>query len=322
MRITKVLAAGAIAAIVLSGVTALHPESHAAKRRKIVQPKPDVQNESYGPHTRNVFDLWKAKSDKPAPLLVYFHGGGFYGGDKNRMGQGGLIDAAELTATGIAVAAVNYRLTDSAPYPAQMHDAARAIQHLRHHAKKWNIDPKRVTATGGSAGGGISLWLAFHDDLADPKAEDPVLRESTRLTCAVGLRVQCTYDPREIAGIVPGNAADEEPRALRQLFGLPKETKWETLEVDEKLDKLMKDASPITHLTRDDPPVFLYHQARQGKTGSIHHPNFGRHLEKAMKELGVECVRRLDTDYDKLDTTFEKERMAFLKKHFGMEGSE
>jgi acetyl esterase/lipase len=59
-------------------------------------------------------------------------------------------------------------------------DCARAIQYARYHAKEFNIDPKRVAATGSSAGGMTSLWLAFHGDLADPKNADPVLRESTR----------------------------------------------------------------------------------------------------------------------------------------------
>jgi acetyl esterase/lipase len=59
-----------------------------------------------------------------------------------------------------------------------MHDGARAVQYLRSRAKEWNLDPARVAATGGSAGAGISLWLAFHADLADPKSKDPVARQS------------------------------------------------------------------------------------------------------------------------------------------------
>jgi acetyl esterase/lipase len=65
-----------------------------------------------------------------------------------------------------------------------MLDGGRAVQFARSKAKEWNIDKARIAATGGSAGAGISLWLAFRDDLADPKSDDPVARESTRLTCA------------------------------------------------------------------------------------------------------------------------------------------
>jgi cephalosporin-C deacetylase-like acetyl esterase len=78
---------------------------------------------------------------------------------------------------------VNCRLTDGGknPYPIPMHDSARALQFLRYQAEEYNLDKTRVASTGGSAGGCIALWLGFHDDMADPKNEDPVLRESTRL---------------------------------------------------------------------------------------------------------------------------------------------
>ncbi|MHC4917446.1 MAG: alpha/beta hydrolase, partial [Planctomycetota bacterium] len=47
---------------------------------------PDFADVSYGPHESNVLDLWLAKSDRPAPLLVFFHGGGFHSGDKKAVG--------------------------------------------------------------------------------------------------------------------------------------------------------------------------------------------------------------------------------------------
>ena len=82
------------------------------------------------------------------------------------------------------MASINYRYSTQAPYPAPFHDSARALQFLRLHAKKYNLNPKAVAATGGSAGGDISLWLGFHADLADPKSDDPVNRQSTRIACA------------------------------------------------------------------------------------------------------------------------------------------
>jgi len=93
------------------------------------------------------------------------------------------------------VAAANYRLTDTAPYPAQMHDCARALQFLRSTRRSTTSIHARG-ATGGSAGAGISEWLAFHDDLADPDNEDEVLRQSTRISCAVVYAAQSSYDPR------------------------------------------------------------------------------------------------------------------------------
>ena len=274
----------------------------------------DVQDHSYGKHKLNKFDLWLAKSDSLTPLVAYIHGGGFRGGDKSRVNQYMLEGVLQ---SGISFASINYRLTGEVPYPAQMHDCARAIQYIRRNAKRWNIDPKRLAAYGGSAGAGISQWLAFHDDMAKPKSKDPVERESTRMSCAIPFNAQCTYDPRQIKKIVPGRAYNNV--ALKLLYGLPEDWNWDEDEVDEKLDALLKDASPINHLTKDDPPVFVYHLARSNKPGNIHHSNFGKHLKNRMDKLGIECVRRMDTDYTSPQTESVEEMIQFLKRHFRMQ---
>ena len=271
-----------------------------------------MRDESYGPHERNRFDLWMADGEGPRPLLVFIHGGGFRGGDKRN------VDAALLKSclkAGISYAALNYRLSDQAIYPAPMHDCARAIQHIRQNANKWSIDPARIAATGGSAGAGISLWLAFHDDMANPDAEDPVARQSTRLSCVIARNAQSTYDPRVIKDIIPGKAYQES--ALIQLFGLPADWDWDRDEVDAQTDALIRDASPINHLSKGDAPVFVFHLERQNTRGNIHHSNFGKYLEKAMDALGIECVRRMDTDYESPEQARE-EMLAFLKRQFKM----
>ncbi len=81
---------------------------------------------------------------------------------------------------------------------APLHDAARASQFVRSNAAEWNLDKQRIGATGGSAGTCSSLWLAFHDDLADLKSDDPVARESTRLWCAAVNGAQTTLDPQQM----------------------------------------------------------------------------------------------------------------------------
>lgn len=266
----------------------------------------------YDSHERNVLDFWTAKSDAPTPLLVFFHGGGFRQGNKRSANSLLLKWCLE---SGISFAAANYRLSGQAPYPAQMHDSARAIQFLRSKAEEWSIDASRIAAYGGSAGAGISFWLAFHDDMADPESNDPIARQSTRLTCAVGLQAQCTYDPREIKKIVPGRAYNDG--ALKPLFGLPREWDWDTAQVDDTLSAKVRDASPITHLTKDDPPVFVYHRKRQDVPGNIHHANFGRHLKKLMDEIGIECIHRMDTHYDTPQGQW-KDVLEFVKKQFGI----
>ncbi len=277
------------------------------------RPEPTYRNVAYGPHERNVVDFYQARSDKPTPVLVYFHGGGFRAGDKRGINVGLYRLCVE---NGISFAAANYRLSQHAPYPAQMHDSARAIQFLRARATDWHIDPGRLAAFGGSAGAGISLWLAFHDDLANPRSQDPIARQSTRLSCAIGLQAQSTYDPREIKKIVPGPAYKNP--ALRQLFGVPGDFNWDTAEIDDALRAKLKDASPMTHLTKDDAPVFVYHRTRQDTPGNIHHGNFGRTLKKRMDALGLECVRRMSSDYENAQAQ-NKAIFVFVKGHFGMD---
>src|SRR5205809_772692 len=198
--------------------------------------RPTVADYSYGPHPRNRFDFWQAKSDTPTPLVLIIHGGGWANGDKS--GTTAAAVKSYLDA-GISVAALNYRFIKHGmeekvepPVKAPLHDAARALQTLRSKAKEWNIDKGRVGSTGGSAGACTSLWLAFHDDLADPKSSDPVARESTRLTCAAVNGAQTSLDPKQIrewmpnatyAGHAFGFAAQDRPR--REEFRLALESR-------------------------------------------------------------------------------------------------
>ena len=262
--------------------------------RRPASPAPDHANVKYGPHERNVFDLWLAKSDAPTPLVIYYHGGGFRGGDKRTINVAML---KKLLDAGVSVAAANYRLSDTAPFPAQMHDSARALQFIRHHAKDYNLGPKRVGATGGSAGAGISQWLAFHDDLADPKSDDPVARQSTRLTCAVVYAAQSSYDPRFIHKLF--DTTEIHP-ALISFFGM----KDAGDVADPKFHPLFEEASPINHATADDAPVLLFYPQpntplppNSSGRQHIHHPKLGFALKEKLDKLGVECVLKLRKDY-------------------------
>lgn len=256
--------------------------------------KPDLADVKYGPHERNVFDLWKAKGEGPRPLVIFYHGGGFRNGDKGQV-SGRLLEG--LLAKGISVAAANYRLTDSAPYPAQMHDSARALQFIRLHAAEYGIDPKRVGATGGSAGAGISQWLLMHDDLADPKSADPVLRQSSRMQCAVATAAQSSYDPRVHQEMFKASGVEG---AMLPFYGLasPDDAR------NPKFFPLFEDASPINHATRDDGPLMLFYPQANAPLPEnppghlyIHHPKFGILMKEKLDKLGVECVLKLKEDY-------------------------
>jgi len=173
-------------------------------------PKPTLAEVRYGTHERQVLDLWKAASNSPTPLVFVIHGGGWQGGEKERVDR--FVDVAALQVAGISVAAINYRLIRHAeeegvvpPVKAPLHDAARALQFVRSKAREWNLDPVRIGAAGGSAGACSSLWLAFHDDLADPRSPDPDARESTRLYCAAVNGAQTTLDPLQMKEWTPNS---------------------------------------------------------------------------------------------------------------------
>jgi hypothetical protein len=283
------------------------------KRRPGPRRAPTHANVPYGDHQRNVLDFWQAESDSPTPLFVWIHGGGFRGGDKASF-SGDLL--RQCLEAGISCASINYRLSGTAPYPAQMHDSARAIQFLRTKAEEWNLDPKRFAAGGGSAGSGISQWLGFHDDMARPDSDDPVARQSTRLSCVFPINMQSTYDPRQIKRLIPGDAYKSPPLVL--FFGRPEGWDWDTDEIDAALDRMLRDASPITHLTEDDPPAFVLHYERSNRPGNIHHSNFGKHLKEAMDKLEIECARHMDTDYESMTAAYA-DMVKFMKKHFGQE---
>lgn len=287
------------------------PEAAPKPSREAPGAQPALADVPYGEHERNVLDLWQAKSNRPTPLFIWIHGGGFRAGDKSSIPSDLL---KQCLAAGISSASINYRLSQHAPYPAQMLDSARAVQFLRSKAAEWNLDPKRFAAGGGSAGSGISQWIAYHDEMADPQSADPVAKQSTRLSCVFPLNMQSTYDPREIKRIVPGDAYKHP--ALLPLFGRPEGWDWDEDPIDEKLDAMLKDASPITHLTKDDPPIFLLQNAGAATPGNIHHPAFGRHLKEAADKLGVECVAKLDKDYESMSAAYAA-MVEFMKKCFG-----
>ena len=154
----------------------------------------DEINVRYGTHDRNVFDLWLADSNEPTPLVIFIHGGGFVSGDKSKAYERDEIDF--FLDKGISYATINCRYMTGEPLGvrASLYDSQRALQYIRSRAKEWNIDKDRIACYGGSAGAGTSLWLAFHDDMADPANEDPVLRESTRALAAAALSTQATYN--------------------------------------------------------------------------------------------------------------------------------
>lgn len=303
-------------ALILAGASAIFAQAPVRTPYPVA---PDAVNARYGPHERNVLDVWKGKSPG-SPLVVFIHGGGFTGGDKKQLPQLLLQEARQA---GWAVATINYRFSTQAPYPAPMADSARAVQFLRLHAMEWNINPKAIAATGSSAGSGISLWMGYHDDMAEPSSGDPVMRQSTRLSAMGVMGAQTAYDPRFVAALV-GEEIGRHP-ALATLFGVPRGADVFTAT---SFFKLYEDGSAITHLSAGDPPVFMYYSVAMyplpvaNLGDGIHNPRFGYALKERMDKLGIECIVRAPTDYPAgpgAQALMFRDMIAFFQKYFPKE---
>lgn len=287
------------------------PAKPAAKPKPAPQRKPTMANVPYGEDPRQVVDFYQAESKTPTPVLLYIHGGGWMGGDKARVG----VDA--YLAAGISVVSVEYRFVSQAhaagikpPVSWPLHDAARALQFVRSKAQEWNLDKTRIAASGGSAGACSSLWLAFHDDLADPKSADPVARESTRLTCAAVSGAQTTLDPKQMREWTPNS------KYGGHAFGLVNDAaKKQAYTFDDFLAKReefmpwIKEYSPYEWVSSDDPPIHLAYGGAPNigkeEKDPTHSANFGLKLQEHCKEAGVSCLLIYPNAPDGKQTTAE-----------------
>lgn len=252
-------------------------------------PAPTRAGVAYGPHARNVLDLWRAEGAGPTPVLVFFHGGSFKGGDKSAVMARPVFEAC--LRAGISVVSANYRYSTEAPYPAPMWDGARAVQFVRTQAGVWGLDPARIAVGGTSAGATLALWIALHDDLAAPGGADPVARASSRVACASAHNGTAGLEPEYLqrqAGVTKLGAA------LFGLFGASSRA-----ELDEPARRaLVRAASPLTHASPDDPPLFLTYAgepaeapfpAEAPQSAWIHHVSLGLPLQARYAELGLAC---------------------------------
>ena len=102
-----------------------------------------------------LLDLYLPETiDKPAPVIVYVHGGGWIGGDKHEV-----LFGIELVKRGYAMVSINYRFSNEAVYPAQIYDCKAAVRWVRAHSKFYNLDGAHIGAWGASAGGHLVALL-------------------------------------------------------------------------------------------------------------------------------------------------------------------
>lgn len=184
-------------------------------------------------------DIYPAATPGPHPALLMIHGGGWAAGDK----AGDRNTATALSGRGVVCFSINYRFAPKYPWPAQILDCARAARWARAHAADYGVDPARIGAWGGSAGGHLSLMLGCIQPNDYQSADDPNRDLSAKVQCVVNF-----FGPTDMRGtsFSPGAA-----NILKNFIGAPPG--------DPAAADKYADCSPITHATRDASPVLFIH---------------------------------------------------------------
>jgi acetyl esterase/lipase len=185
-------------------------------------------------------DIYRPQgSAAPTPALLYVHGGGWTGGDK-RSGEG-IRDIPELLARGYLVAAVNYRLAPRYKFPAMIEDVKCAVRFLRANAERFSINPEKIGAWGGSAGGHLVALLGTADATAGWDVGQ-YLEQSSRVQAVVDM-----YGPTDLTVLFEG----ANPRLMEQVFG-----------TSDRNSETLQKASPVNWVSSDDPPFLILHGER------------------------------------------------------------
>jgi acetyl esterase/lipase len=179
---------------------------------------------------------------KPLPLVVWIHGGGWRSGSKDR------TNAPRVLGESTIVASIDYRLTDQATFPAQIHDCKAAIRWLRAHAAEYDIDSDRIGVWGSSAGGHLAALLGTSGNV--PELEGTV---GDHLDQSSAVQAVCDfYGPTDLLAMTDQasamNHANADSPEGRLLGGSVAD-----------LPELAALASPITHVDPSDPPFLIVH---------------------------------------------------------------
>ena len=207
------------------------------------------------------------KIDKPAPGLIFIHGGGWESGDRSDY----KYYTVRYAKRGYVVATISYRFTQEAPFPAAVQDVKCAVRWMRANAAEYHVDPDRIAVLGGSAGGHLSMMIGYSSDVPELEGDGGHAGVSSRVQAVVNLYGPCSLD-------VP------EARTIGVLERFIGKTYAEAPE-------LYTLASPLHHVTKDDPPTLILH----GTIDDLVPIGQSDTLAKKLAEVGVPCV------YDKYE---------------------
>jgi acetyl esterase/lipase len=202
-------------------------------------------------HVAQKLDLYLPATKGPYPIVLLIHGGGWVSGDKQGYKTGQILEA--LLSRGYAVAAINYRLSGVAKYPAQIQDVKAAVRWVRANAVKYKINSDKIGAWGSSAGGHLTALLATSggiNALEDFSLSDS--NQSSTIQAAVdwfGPTDFLQMDAQTVAQNcgIGGHDFANSPESM--LMGFAIQTQPEKVQL----------ANPITYISNDDPPMYIAH---------------------------------------------------------------
>lgn len=260
-----------------------------------------VADISYDQYDKTTFDFFKPESASPTGLVIFIHGGGFIGGDKDFIYDSELEDEiVELLDNGIAVATINYRLIqkgDKEGVLKCLNDSKRALQFMRYVHKELNVDKEKIVLFGSSAGASTSLWLATNDDLRDINSSDKVVHESTRVKGVVLNATQSSLDieSRWLGDVFIdfGSTIEDIYQAygtetVYNLYGVNNLTEYETPEID----AYRQSVDMLSLLSADDPEIWVKNTGEPNSeptnpSNFSHHPFHAREIKEYADAAGV-----------------------------------
>ena len=192
--------------------------------------------------------LPKDIGEKPLPLVIWIHGGGWRGGNKSGCGS------AFLVGQGYAAASVEYRFSQKAVFPAQIQDCQAAIRFLRANAAKYHLDPDHFGVAGDSAGGHLVALVGTsggkHAFASIGGNED----QSDRVQAVCDF-----YGPADFNTVMKQADADKNVRNVFK-FNTPSDPYSNLIGVALNSDEAKGDAvSPVHFVSKDNPPFLILH---------------------------------------------------------------
>jgi len=226
----------------------------------------DVPYVEHG-HERQKLDLYLPPTGSGWPLVVMIHGGAFRMGSKDGEPAGPFVER------GYAVAAINYRLSQHAPFPAQIEDCKMAVRWLRANAARHGYDPERIAAFGQSAGGHLAAMLGTTGDVTafDVGAHLDVPSRVQAVADFFGPTDFLQMDAHRVSAEAMVHDTPDSPES--QLVGGP------ILDNPEKVAR----ANPVTYVTPGDPPFLIVH----GDADALVPHHQSQLLDDALRRAGV-----------------------------------